>query len=411
MSGIDSLGGSRPYQTYTRGNQRVAAQQVDRTSSAQPAAGGQQPKFSIGEWCLNFVKGGVVDTVKSICSPQGLLMLGVGAALYLNPVTGPFMLAATPFLIGAGVAMGGTKLATNGVSSLIKAAEGDVEGSYMDAQAAGQGAATVGLSLVGARSFYRGGGAVSVNGRQAYAFGPNNNMGTKDAVKNLFLDMRGKLPRVYNDGTAVVGANGQNMSLFQIARQNAGQAWVNKGQIFSRSAPANAGVAGEATGGVNNGFRVNTPNNGPGLINPRTDVAKVITRDGYPGDAIRLNSYGEVIGVTKNGQSINFPQPMPLPPQYANIANPSSGLAVYQPSSNSTALVPYNGPPAAGGQGWIDSAKGFFGGIPGRGRQVIDWARQNPNDAITRGAAYGGTLQPDQPLPLDGQMPGQFYVG
>jgi hypothetical protein len=381
MSGIDSLGGSRSYQTYTRGNQRVAAQQVDRTSSAQPAAGGQQPKFSIGEWCLNFVKGGVVDTIKSVCSPQGLLMLGVGAALYLNPVTGPFMLAATPFLIGAGVAMGGTKLATNGVSSLIKAAEGDVEGSYMDAQAAGQGAATMGLSLVGARSFYRGGGAVSVNGRQASALAPNNSMGTREAARNLFLDMRGKLPRYYHDGSgAVVNANGQNMSLFQIARQNAGQAWANKGQIFSRTGPGTAGATAAAT---------------------EAEGTQVIV-----GQVMDKN--GVVIG-----QTTARVLPSNSPPQlgYTPVNNQTTALVPYQPYTGSTALVPVNPTPAAGGTGWFESARNFAGGLPGRGRQVFDWARQNPNDAITRGAAYGSQLQPDQPSPLDGQMPGQYFVG
>jgi hypothetical protein len=355
---FDAIGGNRPYQTYSRGNQRVAAvQQPDRTSNARPAAIAQQPQFSVGEWCLNFLKGGVVDTVKSICSPQGLLMLGVGAALYLNPVTGPFMLAATPFLIGAGVAMGGTKMVTNGVGSLIKAAEGDVEGSYMDAQAAGQGAATMGLSLVGARSFYRGGGTVMVNGKQASAVIPNPNMGTREAVRTLFLDMRGRLPRYYHDGSgAVMNASYQDMSLMQIARQNLGQAW-------GRTNTANAGTASASAQAVSS-----------------NQTTALIPYQPQTGSAAQI----------------------PVNPAPAAVGNGWVDSARTFVSS-----LPGRGRQAID---WARQAPNFVSSLPGRGRQVVDWARQNPNDAITRGGAFGSQLQQGPPSPLDGQ-PGHYLVG
>ena len=82
-----------------------------------------------------FAKGfvnGAINTVKSLATPKGLLMAIGGAALIV--ATGG---AATPFLIGAGVAMGGSKM----VSS---AAKGDWEGM-------GEGAFGVAASAAGAR--------------------------------------------------------------------------------------------------------------------------------------------------------------------------------------------------------------------------------------------------------------------
>jgi hypothetical protein len=113
------------------------------------------------------------------------------------------------------------------------------------------------------------------------------------------------------------------------------------------------------------------------------------------------------------GQTTARVLPSNSPPQlgYTPVNNQTTALVPYQPYTGSTALVPVNPTPAAGGTGWFESARNFAGGLPGRGRQVFDWARQNPNDAITRGAAYGSQLQPDQPSPLDGQMPGQYFVG
>ncbi len=136
---MGSVSGYNPYSSYinppspgTAVSGGSAQEQGAIFPSSSPPA--EQPKKSggIGGFFKGIIKG-VVHTVKSLCTPKGLLMAAAGvAACVAFPVAGPLLLG------GAAVLSGGSKV-VKGLAS------GDTE-------AAGEGFLTAGLGAVGIKA-------------------------------------------------------------------------------------------------------------------------------------------------------------------------------------------------------------------------------------------------------------------
>lgn len=196
---------------YNPTGQRVSA---DYTASA-PSGGGQpaaaRPRrrgFSIGETLCSFFKGAVVDTVKGIFTPQGMLMLAGGIALTA--------IGLGPVVLAAGLAFGGYQLITSGAGAAQAAASGDWDKYYENVEGVGSGAVAVGLSAYGARQFYRGGGSVASRGGTATiedASLVSRDMGLRGTMRTLFRDVTGQVQRT--------GGTGGGRNLYSIARTNA----------------------------------------------------------------------------------------------------------------------------------------------------------------------------------------------
>ncbi|MBY0405507.1 MAG: hypothetical protein K2X66_16515, partial [Cyanobacteria bacterium] len=130
----------------TSSSRRIAS--PDEVSSAGGGApsGARGPKkksWSFGTWAQNFLKGGIVDTIKDMLNPTSLLVMAGLAALWFIPGCQGIAAGATYAAIAGGVVFGGGKLITKGATSITKAIDGDVDGSYEDARSAGNGFATL----------------------------------------------------------------------------------------------------------------------------------------------------------------------------------------------------------------------------------------------------------------------------
>ena len=143
----------------------------------------QRNKVSFGEGFGAFCKGLIKPIVNIFKHPvKSALMIGLTAALIIG--TGG---AAVPFLVAAGVAMGGFQIAKGGYKALTANSKAEKLGAWEDV---GEGTFTVGASLAGAKSYAKttpGGSMVTKN---LAAVGKDASFGTKTAaaVKGLGSD-------------------------------------------------------------------------------------------------------------------------------------------------------------------------------------------------------------------------------
>lgn len=199
---------------------------------------------AIKDVATGFVKG-AINTVKSLATPQGLLMLAAGIALVV--ATGG---AATPFLIGAGVAMGGAKMATS-------AAKGDWEG-------VGEGLFGVTASVAGARmgpkSFTQAGTGKVFTTPNLSATGGGRFSNMIGTARNYGNFLRGKTTLLDDAGNAT------NMTIGQLAKSNAGHFYNNNPVVlntraavgdFSRNAGSRLSGMRTSAGEAYTSFRAN----------------------------------------------------------------------------------------------------------------------------------------------------------
>ncbi len=159
---------------------------------------------AIKGFAKGFFVNGPINMVKSLFTPQGLLMLAGGIALTV--ATGG---AALPFLVGAGVVMGGVKMASS-------AMKGDWEGM-------GEGAFGVAISVAGAKAAPKGftnaatGEVFSMPAAEAAASSGGRFSSMFASAKNYGNVLLGR--------TELVGSQGNTMTLGALAKTNAGNFW------------------------------------------------------------------------------------------------------------------------------------------------------------------------------------------
>ncbi len=147
----------------------------------------QQEGFSFVRAGLNFVKGAVVDTISGMFSLKGLATMALaGGAIAL---TGG---AALPFIAAAGIAMGGFQFIKSGIDAGLAYSEGRYRDSENAFRGMGSGAASLGLSIFGARAGYKAG-----KGKLTDSVFENQSASTRaetvgGTLKQLYLDITGQ---------------------------------------------------------------------------------------------------------------------------------------------------------------------------------------------------------------------------
>lgn len=159
-----------------------------------------QPKqqgFSLFRAASNFIKGGVVDTIKGIFSLKGLATMALaGGAIAL---TGG---AAIPYLVAAGIGLGGLQVAKGTLSAVSKYASGDTQGAENAFRDIGSGVVSTALSIFGARAAYKNGivntgiknpaGKGTLSAKKAMGSAGGLFASVKATVKQVFADVTGK---------------------------------------------------------------------------------------------------------------------------------------------------------------------------------------------------------------------------
>jgi hypothetical protein len=398
VQGPSSYGYGYGYNYSPVGSQRGGADRVSSAGghAAPETAAAPRKSFSIGEWSLRFLKGGIVDTVKSVFSPAGLAT--AGGLLAVSWLCPPLGAALTVGAIGFGVIFGGGKAIVNGTSSLLKAAEGDVEGSYQDAESAGNGTATALLSMFGARSWVRGGGQLTVNGKTT-ALDPkiaNKDTTMWQSLRTMGREFWGGNTRYYTDGSGqVVNASNQNMSYTQILRNNVGTAYSSARTRLSELASA-SGNRKVCT--LSNGQRVNT-----------SEVAVIVDKEGRVLNAVHKPT----------GEGVLFPPGTQLTTERLAYLS-ENGYEVRTvagmlsaPATPTGALVPTGTSTATNASGFkIPSFSEVRTGATARFNQAREWVDANPHQVAM---GLGGASQVNQfgaPDPAaEAQQGGYGYGG
>lgn len=193
-----SYAGAQPYHPAAVRGQHSPAQTFH--------AGPPQKSFSIGESLHSLFWGGTKKFVGGLFSLQGAGMMA--GAIGLSIATGG---AAIPFLIAGGAVMAAGTGAYSALKATDHLANGNVEGYYDALGDVGASGIGLGLSAVGARSYYRNGGQVTANGRTVKL--TNAEEAAQSPFRALYRDVRGQLKR---------GEGGEN--IYQIGKNNT-QAW------------------------------------------------------------------------------------------------------------------------------------------------------------------------------------------
>lgn len=166
--------------------------------SFQLMNGRQKKSFSIFRAAINFLKGGVVDTIKGMFTLKGIAMMaGAGA---LIAFTGG---AALPYLAALGIGMGGFQFTAGAINAAQKYSYGDVEGAEKEFQGMGSGFTTALLSFIGLRKAYTSGTVKTANVNEAGQVTSTSQQAAKEGImgtfKQMFRDVTGKSRMVYKD--------------------------------------------------------------------------------------------------------------------------------------------------------------------------------------------------------------------
>ncbi len=189
----------------------------------------QKPKkgFSIVNAVTNFVKGGVVNTIKGMFSLQGLAMMAGTAGLVAVAGTGVL-----PFLAALGLGMGAIQGVNGAMNALGKYAEGDNAGAEKEFENIGQGFVTGLLSFLGAKSGYKSGSVKTVAN------------GGKSSYKTAGTSIKSTLSQLWKDITLRSKVEGTNMNLLQHSMDKSGKSLSSIWSRITGGSAAEAGTSG-----------------------------------------------------------------------------------------------------------------------------------------------------------------------